>query len=443
MDLDLSQGLPPGLVVSAPTSGAGKTTVTLGLIRALRQRGMGVQPFKCGPDYIDPAFHRVAANRQSFNLDSWSMPETMMMRLVQAARGAELVIAEGAMGLFDGVAKRGACGTGSSADISALMGWPVVLVIDCTAQAQTAAATALGLSKFREGVRVAGVILNKVSGERHFDLVRSGFEEAGIEVFGWLPRQSEIAVPERHLGLIQAEENAGLEAALDGAARLIAEHVDLDALLKAAAPTQLTAGKSASQHPPGQRIALARDEAFSFVYPHMLEDWRSAGAEILVFSPLADEAPDSSADVCWLPGGYPELHAGQIASASTFLGGLRAFARSNRVHGECGGYMVLGEALVDKDGNRHRMARLLGLVTTFENRKLHLGYRLAELVAPMPGFERGSRLRGHEFHYTAIVNQPDAPLATVADGAGREIAQTGSWRDTVSGTFFHLVAPAE
>ncbi|MEL6518578.1 MAG: cobyrinic acid a,c-diamide synthase, partial [Pseudomonadota bacterium] len=188
------------------------------------------------------------------------------------------------------------------------------------------------------------------------------------------------------------------------------------------------------------RIALARDAAFSFTYPHLLAGWRAAGAEILPFSPLADEAPDPSADLVWLPGGYPELHAGTLAAAQTFRAGLTAHAQTKPVHGECGGYMALGEALIDKEGVRHQMAGLLGLVTSYEKRKFHLGYRRAVLKASIPGFAAGAALRGHEFHYSTILDQPDAPLAAVYDADGGPVAETGSQRGHVTGTFFHLIA---
>ena len=196
-----------------------------------------------------------------------------------------------------------------------MLGWPVLLVIDRSGQAQTAAAIAAGLRDYRPGVRLAGVVLNRVASPRHEDLVRRALDDAGIAVFGALPRHAEISLPKRHLGLVQAEEQAAIGELIDEAARFVAEHVDLDAVLRAAAarsPQPAASGMNVT--PPGQRIALARDAAFSFIYPHMLEGWRAAGAEILPFSPLADEAPDASADVCWLPGGYPELHAGTIAA---------------------------------------------------------------------------------------------------------------------------------
>lgn len=435
--------LPPGLLIAAPSTGSGKTTVSLGLARALTRRGLKVQPFKCGPDYIDPAFHRAATGSASFNLDSWSMPVALLESLLARGEGADLALAEGSMGLFDGVKAEGALGTGASADIAALAGWPVLLVLDCSGQAQTAAAVACGLARFRDDVAVAGVILNRVASPRHGDLLRHGFEGTGITVLGSLPRRDAVALPERHLGLVQAEEMDALDAILEGLADLVDTHVDLDAVLRAASARAQPVGSTAGlPQPPGQRIALARDAAFSFVYPHVLEGWRSAGAEILPFSPLADEGPDPTADVAWLPGGYPELHAGRISSAGNFLTGVRSFAATRPVHGECGGYMVLGDALVDKEGLRHPMLGLLGLVTSYQQRKMHLGYRVAELLAPMPGYGAGGRLRGHEFHYSTILAQPDAPLAAVTDAGGLAVPETGSRRGLVSGSFFHLVSEA-
>ncbi len=435
----------PGLIISAPASGTGKTTVTLGLSRALARSGLTVQPFKSGPDYIDPAFHAAATGRASVNLDTWAMPSAMIAALAALSADADIVIAEGSMGLFDGVAQRGETGTGASADLATLTGWPVVLVLDVSGQAQTAAAIAHGLATFRPGVRVAGVILNRVASPRHETLVRAGMEAAGITVLGALARRASVALPERHLGLVQAREQAGLDALLDELAEFIAGSCDLAGLKGAARAGTLKGaypGDTGSIRPPGQRIALASDDAFSFVYPHLIEAWRTAGAEILPFSPLADEAPEGSADICWLPGGYPELHAGTLAAATAFRAGLRRFAETRPVHGECGGYMAMGEALIDKAGTRHAMAGLLGLVTSYENRRMHLGYRQARLENPMPDFATGQCLRGHEFHYSTILDQPDEPLAAVTDASGARVAETGSRRGNATGTFFHLIAEA-
>ncbi len=432
----------PGLLVSAPSSGTGKTTVMLGLLRAFAEDGLKVQPFKSGPDYIDPAFHRAAAGRASYNIDTWAMGEGLLNAIATQASGADLVIAEGSMGLYDGVAKPGETGHGTSAQTAARMGWPVILVLDVGGQAQSAAATALGFREYMPDLPFAGVILNRVASPRHERLARLGMERAGLKVLGVLPRRGDLTLPERHLGLIQAVEHPDLETAISGYAAFLREHVDLAAIRDAAAASAQGAPGTLPP-PPAQRIALAQDAAFSFTYPHLLEGWRRGGAEIVPFSPLADEPPDAQADLVWLPGGYPELHAGRLAASETFLKALRKHAETRPVHGECGGYMALGAALIDKEGARHEMAGLLGLVTSYEKRKFHLGYRRATLETAMPGFAAGAGLRGHEFHYSTILEQPDAPLAQVLDAEGAAVPETGSCRGHVTGTFFHLIAEAQ
>ena len=438
----------PGLMISAPASGTGKTMLMLGLLSALRARGLAVQPFKSGPDYIDPGFHRAASGRASFNLDGWAMSPGQLTHHITAREPADLILAEGSMGLFDGVARAGETGIGASAEIARMAGWPVVLILDVSGQAQSAAATARGFATLRPDLPFAGVVLNRVASPRHAALIGAGMAEAGIAVLGALPRQGDISLPERHLGLVQAEETTGLRQRLDQLGAFAAAHCDLDAIVAAAAARALPVHAAhADLPPPGQRIALARDAAFSFVYPHLITEWRRAGATILPFSPLADEGPDPTADACWLPGGYPELHAPRLAAAERFRSALAEFARTRPVHGECGGYMALGAGLVDAQGRRHRMAGLLGLETSYQQRRMHLGYRLARLTAALPGLPPGIALRGHEFHYASILAQPDAPLAHVTDATGAAVAETGSHRTgpdggRVSGTFFHLIARA-
>ena len=434
----------PGLMIAAPSSGAGKTTLTLGLLRALAQDGLAVQPFKNGPDYIDPAFHRAATGRASFNLDSWAMTGGLIDRLAAQAAGADLALAEASMGLFDGVAGTGALGIGASADVARRLGWPVVLVLDASGQAQSAAATALGFARFDPQVRVAGVVFNKVASPRHERLLRDGMARVGLPVLGALPRRADLALPERHLGLVQALEHPDLAGTLDRLADFVRKHVDLAALVALAEAAPMANGRAAAPPalppPPAQRLAVAQDEAFSFLYPHLLQGWQAAGAQILPFSPLADEAPADEADMVWLPGGYPELHAGRLAAATRFLAGLHHHAQTRPVHGECGGYMVLGQGLVDKAGARHAMAGLLGLETSHAQRRLHLGYRAARLLAPVGAMAAGTALRGHEFHYCTILAQDDAPLAEVSDATGAAVAETGSRRGRVTGSFFHLIA---
>ncbi len=431
-----------GLIIAAPRSGAGKTTLTLGLLRAFARRGVAVQPFKCGPDYIDPAFHGVAAGRGSVNLDTWAMRPALIAALVaENAKDADLCLAEGVMGLFDGAGERGQCGNGSTADLAALTGWPVILVLDVAAQAETAAAVALGCQTYRDDIAIAGVILNRVGSDRHERLIAQAMARRGLPVLGALMRGKDIALPERHLGLVQASETGGLDVRLDRIADAVEKAVRIDDVIAAAGPAHLATGEAPSAlKPPGQRIALAQDRAFSFIYPHLLAGWRRGGAEIVPFSPLADEAPDAASDAVWLPGGYPELNAPALASAVTFKAALRAAAeRGVPIHGECGGYMVLGSSLETADGFRHEMVGLLGLKTSFAERRLHLGYRRARCLPDAPGALAGACLFGHEFHYVTVTARPDAPLAEITDVSGARLEDGGSRRGCVSGTFFHVI----
>ena len=439
-----------GLVVAAPRSGSGKTTLTLGLMRALTRRGIAVAGAKCGPDYIDPAFHAAASGRASVNLDSWAMPKPLLRALAaEAERDADIVICEGLMGLFDGVpGETGA--TGSTADIAALCGWPVLLVLDVSGQSTTAAAIVKGFMSYDSRVKLGGVILNRVGSERHRRLVSEAIEQLGVPVLGSLPRSDKVRLPERHLGLVQAGETSGLDGVLEAMADFVAAHVDVEAVMRVAglagetkreAETTAVTPVPIALPPPGRRIALARDQAFSFIYPHVLQGWRAAGAEIVPFSPLADEPPPSACDCCWLPGGYPELHAKRLAAASLFLEGLRGFARTRPVHGECGGYMVLGRTLVDASGASHAMAGLLSLVTSFARPKMQLGYRDARLLADTALGREGSRLKGHEFHYSTLLDPgADEPFALVADAHGGAPRPAGARRGLVSGSFFHAIA---
>jgi cobyrinic acid a,c-diamide synthase len=436
-----------GLVVSAPRSGAGKTIVTLALLAALRRRGVAVRAAKAGPDYIDPGFHAAATGRASVNLDTWAMPSALLDALIRdAAGGADFLVIEGAMGLFDGVP--GPVGrTGAAADLAARCGLPVLLVLDVSGQSQTAAAIVRGLAAHDPAVRIAGVILNRVGSERHRMLVGDAIAALGVPVLGALPRDEGLRLPERHLGLVQAGEHAELTAWLDRLADTAERRIDLDGVVASAAvlPSPAGGGKENSAlPPPGNRIALAADAAFTFMYPHLLDGWRQAGAEIVRFSPLADDPPPDDCDCCWLPGGYPELHAGALAAAARFRTGLARFAATRPVHGECGGYMVLGEGLTDANGARHAMTGLLGHATSFAHRRLQLGYREARLLAECPIGSARTRVRGHEFHYATLLSAADdLPLAELTDGQGRPLGPTGGRRGRATGTFFHAIAQAE
>jgi cobyrinic acid a,c-diamide synthase len=419
-----------GLIIAAPSSGQGKTVVTLGLLRALRRRGHAVRAAKSGPDHIDPRFHEAATGVPCPNLDAWAMtPE----RIASLAAGDGLLVVEGAMGLFDAAPN----GRGATADIARLLRLPVILVVDASRMAHSIGALVQGFDRHDPAVRVAGVILNRTGSEKHRRLLTEAVERVGLRVLGSLPRTEALAHPSRHLGLVQASEREGLERFLDGAASAVEASVDLDALLAlASGPGPAPKVAARPLPPPAQVIAVACDAAFSFAYPHLLADWRSQGAEVRPFSPLADEAVPEAGFV-FLPGGYPELHAGRLAAAGRFLGSLRRAAETTHVYGECGGYMVLGEALVDGAGHAHRMAGLLRLATSFEVRRLHLGYRT---VAPSDGAPQ--RWTAHEFHYATTILAEGKAAFDAWDAQGDELGPYGLCTGQVSGSFLHIIDQA-
>ena len=443
----------PGVIIAAPASGGGKTTVTLALLRAFSRAGVKVASAKIGPDYIDPAYHRagigVAGEASCVNLDSWAMQAGTFSNLVhKVSENADLVICEGVMGLFDGALTQKAIGNGSTADAAARTGWPVILVVDARGQAQSAGALIEGFVRHRQDINVAGVIFNRVGSDRHARTLRAAAEQSGVIVLGCLPRDPALALPERHLGLVQAGEHDSLEAFMDNAAGIAATALDLDALQKIARPTGLRtpfrgpASQDSSGPPPlGQTISIARDDAFAFTYPAMLDQWQAQGAALHFFSPLGDESPDADADAVYLPGGYPELHVGRLAGNDKFISGVRdAAARGAAVYGECGGYMVLGDALTDGDGHTHQMIGLLPLRTSFAVPKLHLGYRRAETLTATPLGAAQTKFTGHEFHYASIIVEgPGQALFQVSNAAGDAQGNAGLVVGGVAGSFMHLI----
>ena len=419
-----------GLIIAAPASGAGKTTVTLGLLRLLRRQGMAVRSAKSGPDYIDPAFHAAASGQPCLNLDAWAMTPARIRALV-AGDGTLLI--EGAMGLFDGAPPDG---RGAVADLARILHLPVVLVVDAGRMAGSVAPLVAGFAGFAVDVRVAAVILNNVGSDRHEAMLRRALAPLGLPVLAALHRNPALVQPSRHLGLVQAGEHPALETFLEAAADALETSLDVEALMALAAPLPAP-GTARHMPPPGQRIAVARDLAFAFAYPHLLADWRSAGAELRFFSPLADQAVPE-ADFIYLPGGYPELHAGRLAANHTFMDSLRRAADTTTIYAECGGYMVLGQGLTDADGTAHAMAGLLGLETSFARRKLHLGYRqLTPLGGPF-----GAALTGHEFHYATTVTARGEPLFAARDAEGNALPDMGLRNGHVSGSFAHVIDAA-
>lgn len=434
----------PGLIISAPSSGSGKTSVTLGLLRALARRGQRVGSAKVGPDFIDPAFHAAASGQACFNLDGWAMrPATLAGLTTHVGAGVDLVVCEGVMGLFDGALTAPGQPDGSTAQLALATGWPVVLVLDGRGMIASAAAVLAGFDRLRPGPGLAGVVFNRVRSSRAQAAIESACRAAcpDVALLGFLPPAPALEMKSRHLGLVQACERPDLDAFLDGAAGLVEAHLDLDRLCALARPARLSASAPAVPLPPlGQRIALAADAAFAFAYPATLDGWRAAGAEIVPFSPLADQGPDPAADAVYLPGGYPELHAGLLAGNQGFLGGLRAAAdRGAALFGECGGYMVLGRGIEDETGTRHAMAGLLGLESSFARRRLHLGYRRAVLESAGALGAVGAVFRGHEFHYASVLAEEGEALFTVSGADGAGLGRSGLCSGTVAGSFVHLI----
>lgn len=421
-----------GLLIAAPSSGSGKTTVTLGLLRALSRRGIAVTPGKAGPDYIDPAFHAIACGRTCLNYDPWAMRPEL---LAYQAEGDGPLVIEAMMGLFDGAADH----TGAPASLAKLLGLAVVLVVDCARLSHSVGAMVRGFLSHDPETEIAGIILNKVGSARHESMLLAGLAGLSVPILGIIRQDRMLGLPERHLGLVLAQEIAGIEAFMNHAADVVSETCDLDALTRLSTRKAGAAGAPDRLIPPlGRHIAIARDEAFAFTYPHLADGWRARGADLSFFSPLADEAPDGAADAVFLPGGYPELHAGRLSAASAFRAGLHSAADDGKViYGECGGYMTLGETLVDASGAEWPMLGLLPLTTSFAARKRHLGYRR---VSALAGPFAGMRLNAHEFHYSTVVQEGQAErLFDAVDAAGEVVGLAGLVRGNVSGSYMHVI----
>lgn len=429
------------IVIAAPSSGSGKTLITLALLRALKNAGLNVCAAKAGPDYIDPAFHTVACGNASVNLDPWAMTDNRLKALASHQEG-DLLIVEGMMGLFDGAAD----GTGSAADLAISLGASVILVVDAAKQSHSVAALVQGFANHKADVNVAGVILNKVGSARHEVILRSALDAIDMPVFGVVYRDDKLFLPERHLGLVQAGEQGGLENFIENAAQIITSSCNLNAIVQNANflnPTKKINGLA----PIGQRIAIAKDKAFSFIYPHLISDWRQKGAELSFFSPLADEAPNKDVDAVYLPGGYPELHASKLSSAINFQKKMRAATDAGKtIYGECGGYMVMGNGIEDKNGTTHKMLGLLDLQTSFAKRKLHLGYRRIEVIGDLPFIKKPEnsekrvvKFSAHEFHYTSAIEESGDPLFNVTDALGADLGKAGLRKGNVMGSYMHII----
>lgn len=388
------------ILIGAASSGSGKTTLTLGLLRALKNRGSKVQPFKCGPDYIDTKYHTLAAGEESVNLDSYLASESHIKYLYSTyGSHVDICVTEGVMGLFDGYNGM----QGSSAEIAKILDIPVILVVNAKSTAYSVAPLIYGFKNFNKEINVAGVIFNMVASPTHYEYLLQACKDAGVECFGYLPKQKEIEVPSRHLGLTLDEKYA-FDSFADKIAALVEEHIDLERLfplLKGAGGCEeaIREGKL------GIKIAVARDEAFNFLYRENIARLKRLG-EVTFFSPIHDkELPD--ADLVYLPGGYPEFYLPQLSNNETMLQSIREYAeKGGKLLAECGGMMYLCRHITGMDGVSYPMAGILNQEATMDNMKLKLGYRNF-IYNNMP-------MRGHEFHYSRIVPQ-EHPLPSVAE----------------------------
>lgn len=418
-----------GFILAAPSSGSGKTSLTFGLLAALRQAGVAVQGFKVGPDYIDPQYHALAAGLPCPNLDPWAMSPARIKDLL-AHTSADLCVIEGVMGLFDGAQ----AGGGSTADLARMLSLPIVLVVDAKGMAGSVAALVQGFSQFDPTVTIAGVILNRVGSDRHETMLRDALERTGMAVLGTLPRLPDLSWPSRHLGLTLPQELPDMPQQAQSLGAVIAQRFDLEALtgLAKPLPTDPTP-ETASRFFPNTlgTVAVARDDAFRFAYPHWLK------GDELSFSPLNNDRVPDTADFVFLPGGYPELHAARLSAADAFWDSLRAAAaRGVRIYGECGGYMALGEALT-VNGARFEMAGLLPVVTHYtEGAARTLGYR--SLIAP-EDFWAGSTLKGHEFHASTAECLSPPTLFHVADSRQASLGLHGHQNGSILGSYIHII----
>ena len=415
------------IVIAGVRSGVGKTTIASGVMGALSRRGMRVQPFKAGPDYIDPTYHTIACGVPSRNLDTWLLPHPVVAELFHRAAGAaDIAVVEGVMGIFDGHSSLDE--DGSTAELAKLLDAPVILIADAGKVARSVAAEVLGYQQFDPDLRIAGVILNGVGSERHLEFCQPQIEATtGLQVVGWLPRRADLVQPERHLGLIPTVEGTVMSDWYDALNTQIEQTIDLDAIIRIAK----TAGRPSNsvlqvfpdkRQPARAAIAVAQDRAFSFYYQDSLDLLSEWGAEVIPFSPLDDDALPGGVGGIYLGGGFPELFADDLSRNDGMLHSIRsAIQRGVPVYGECGGLMYLGKSLSDLDGQQFPMLGAIPVVSSMEGRRLHLGYREVEACAEGPLLRAGEQVRGHEFHWSVLQNPPGEESAAyrVVNQAGR------------------------
>lgn len=399
------------IVIAGVRSGVGKTTIATGIMGALTRRGWQIQPFKAGPDYIDPSYHKLACGVPSRNLDTWLLPPATVTELFCRCGGDDKVcVVEGVMGVYDGHSSL--TEEGSTAQLAKLLNAPVILVVDAGKVARSVAAEVLGYQQFDPSLPIAGVILNGVGGPRHLEFCQPQIEETtGLPVLGYLPRREELVQPERHLGLVPTVEGTVVQEWYDTLIAQVEETIDLERILGIAGSASTAAGEPQvyprEPQPRRARIAIAQDKAFSFYYQDSLDLLQAWGAELVPFSPLTDEALPEGVGGIYIGGGFPEMFARELSENRPMLNSFRqALALNVPVYAECGGLMFLGRSLSDLDGTEYPMLGAIPVITSMNNRRLTLGYREVEACENTPLLKRGERVRGHEFHWSVLTEQP-------------------------------------
>ncbi len=430
------------IVIAGTASGVGKTTIATGLMGALVARGLRVQAFKVGPDYIDPTYHTWVTGRPSRNLDSWLLPEpALRASFARASADADVAVIEGVMGLYDG--RLGGADEASTAAVARLLDLPVLLVVDASRQGRSAAATVLGFRRFDPRVRLVGVVVNRYASARHLATVTDAIERSThLPVVGALGRDDALQVPERYLGLVPRFETDAGARCFRATTAAVAGGVDLERVLRLAdrtAPASAAASDALPPKRPGvrARLAVARDRAFGFYYADALELLERLGLELAEFSPLADAALPAGCDGLYLGGGFPELFAAELAANGRLLGAIRSAARRGMpIYAECGGLMHLARTLTDAAGRRHALAGLVPGDVTLEGARLSLGYREAVAVRESALLRAGERVRGHEFHYSRFTRARGA--ASAYRIVGRKPAAEGYARGGLLASYVHV-----
>jgi cobyrinic acid a,c-diamide synthase len=428
------------LVIAGTGSGVGKTTLTIGIMSALRKKGYTVQGFKCGPDYIDPTYHTAVTGRASRNLDSWMLNHEMVKEIVnRGSEGADISIIEGVMGFFDG--KNPTNNEGTTAEISMITKSPVVLVVNCASMARSAAAIVKGFQAFLEETNIVGVIANRVGSEGHFKLVKSAIEqECGIPVIGYLKRDADIAIPERHLGLIPSVERGELDSFFNQLGNLVLKTVDVDKLYELAQAPALEIKESQFQRRAKQtvRIAVARDAAFNFYYQENLDMLEAYGAELVEFSPLRGETVPDDVDGLYIGGGFPEEFAKELAQQTAVKHSIQtAIENGLPTLAECGGFMFLTESIETTDGENHEMVGVIPGVVKMQTKLAALGYREVTGEEGNFLFDGNLKAKGHEFHYSTFHPKAEVPYAYQTKGM-RGIKQEGYRKGNLVAGYTHF-----